>query len=120
MFGLKCTSPNEPGSSLPSLLGTSTSVSKVRGRGIDGLGGARHRAGELLPGKLLQRDDGIHADLDGRRVGLRNGDVDAQRIDPRDVEELFARPLPASGIDQRAGIDVALGEHAVERARRRA
>ena len=30
IFGLKCTSPNEPGRSRPSLLGTSTSVSRVR------------------------------------------------------------------------------------------
>ena len=54
--GGKCTSPNEPGKGLPSLLGTSTSVFRVRVAGIDRVRGANHRAFEFLSGKFLQRD----------------------------------------------------------------
>ena len=53
------------------------------------------------------------ADFDVGRVGLGNAGVDAQRIDLGHVEELSS--CGCAGVDQRAGIDVAAGEHAGER-----
>src|SRR5271154_1900591 len=78
------------------------------GGGIDGIGGANYGSGKFLAGKFLQRDDRLHADFHQRRIGLRNIDVDAQRIDAREVEEL-ATGGSGSGVDERPWIDIAAG-----------
>ena len=48
------------------------------------------------------------------RIRLRNTDVNAKRIDARDIEQLFASH-PGPGIDERARIDIAPGKHAGKR-----
>ena len=53
----------------------------------------------------------LHAALQRLRVDLRHIGVDAQGLDGLHVEELGARAL----VDQLAGVDVARGDHAVER-----
>ena len=84
--------------------------------GIDCLRRAHDRALEFLAGQLRQGDPGFHSGLNGGRVILRDADVHAQRIDAGHVKQFFARgPADGAGVDQRAGIDVALGQHAGER-----
>ncbi len=102
----KWTSPNEPGNRRPSLLGTSTSVSSVLSVGVNGFGSSRHRGYKLLSGKLLQRNEGLGADLYVRSVGLRHAGINPQRIDSGQIKQLAACGL-STGIDQRARIHIA-------------
>ncbi len=81
------------GQQAPILVGHIDFGEQGAGRRVDGLGGARHHAGELLAGKLLQGDVALDADLDVRRVGLGNAGEDAQGIDLGHVEELACRRL---------------------------
>ena len=66
---------------------------------------ARSWRTNFCPGNSCQRDIGLGAHFDIRRVSLGNAGVYAQRIDARDVEQ-FAACSACPGIDQRAGIDV--------------
>ena len=59
------------------------------------------------------RDHGLGADLDRGHVVLRHVDIDAQLGDVGHHEHRRARA--AAGIDQRADVGVARGDHAVER-----
>ena len=74
-------------------------------------------AENFWPGKFLQGNSGLGSNLYIRRVRLRNAGVDAQRIDARHVKQ-FAAGSAGASVDERAGIDVAFGEHAGERAHR--
>ena len=110
----KCTSPNDPGNSRPSLFGTSTSVSRVRVVGSMDSAVRAILAEELLSGKFLQRNRRRRANLDIRCVGLRNAGVDPKRIDAREIEQ-FPPRCARSGIDQSARIDIAFCQHSRER-----
>ena len=83
-------------------------------RGIDGISGASYRSQKFLAGKFLQRDGGLHPDFHVRRIRLRHADVNAKRIDARNIEQLFAGTLPP-GIDECTGINIAPGKHAGKR-----
>src|SRR5207244_8608465 len=84
------------------------------GRRVDRTGGAGHRALEdaarLLPHAHVR---GLPR-LDVGRVRLRHVDEDAQDVDLREAEELARSGGRARG-DERAGVDVAGCDDAVER-----
>ena len=90
----KCTCAYSPCSSVPVGLGTSTSVSSVRVAGIDGVGGAHHLAAEIPAREFGQLEAGFHVRHAWRRVGLRHGHVDAQRIGLRQIEHFACVELP--------------------------
>ena len=75
---------------------------------IDGIGGAHHLAAEFASGNSVSSQAGLQAHANGGSVGLRHGNVDAQRIGLRQVEHFLAGGAAVAGIDQRADIDVAL------------
>ena len=60
-------------------------------RGINGVRRPHHYPGKFLAGKFLQGDCGLHTNFHRRRIRLRHAHIHAQRIDPREVEQLFAR-----------------------------
>ena len=79
------------------------------GGGVERVGGASDHSVELAAGDFGDRDDGALAHLHGLRVGLREVDVGAQGSGLRDAEE-----QRAALVDQRAGVHIAQGDHAVE------
>jgi hypothetical protein len=82
------------------------------GSDVDGLGGGFHRR-RKRPARIFRHiDHGLGADPDRRHVSLRNVDIDAQLADIGDHEHRW--PRTAAGIDQRADVGVARGDHAVE------
>ena len=83
------------------------------GGGVDGAGGARHRALELLAGQFGLRDGDAVAGLDALGVSLRHVDVDAQRVDLGQAEQRAAGAAVA-GVDQVAHVDGAAGDDAGE------
>ena len=99
-----------PGIRAPPELGTCTSASSVRRGGVERVGGAGDRAGELAAGQFGDRERGVLAHPHGFGVGLRHVQVSAQAVGLGDAEQQGA----ALG-DQRAGIDVAHRDHAGER-----
>src|SRR5271170_6209050 len=82
-------------------------------RGINRLRRAYYFAEELLAGKLLQRNSGLVANLDKRRVRLRDARINPQGIDACHTKQFGAAGTRAS-VDQRAGINVTACEHAAE------
>ena len=116
ILGLKCTSPKEPGSSLPSLFGTSTSVSKVR---VVVSMASAVRATEprnFSPGNSCNVITASTPSMNGRRISLRNRNIDSQGIGTRDVKQLARAACAGTArIDQRTGIDVAPRDHPIER-----
>ena len=97
----------------PVALPISTSTFKVRECGIDGVIVAHDGALKGLAGEFVECQGGLCAVLRERRVDFRHGNVDAEPVDGRDVEQLLRRAAGA-GIDERADIGVAGGDHAIE------
>src|SRR6185437_15909646 len=78
--------------------------------GVDGVRGADDLAGEASARELGDREGRGHARDGGPRVDLRHVHVDAQHLVGGEVKKLAAR----AGVDQRADVDVARGDDAVE------
>ena len=83
------------------------------GAGVDGVGVAGDGAFEDLTGILVEGKGRLAAVVYGGGVGLGDGDVDADAADGRKVEELLRGGVFPGG-DERADIDAAGGDDAVE------
>ena len=57
--------------------------------GIDGVGRAHHLAAEFASREFGQLEAGLQPGVNGRSVGLRHGNVDAQRIGLREVKHFL-------------------------------
>ena len=88
----------------------------VEGAGglVDGVGVAGDGAFEDAAGVLVEGEGGFAADADGGRVGLGDGDEDADLVDGGEVEELRASGAVFAGVDEGADVGVAGGDDAVE------
>src|SRR5229473_2174094 len=98
---------------MPVLVGYVNLGQKSPRRRINGFCRASHRAKKLLAGKFLQCHGSLGANLDKWCIGLRNAGINPQGIDTRKVKQ-FAAGSSGAGVDERARVDVAAGQHAGE------
>src|SRR5260370_15849135 len=98
---------------MPVLVGYVNLGQKSPRRRINGFCPPGHRAEKLLAGKFLQCHGSVDANLEKWCIGMRSAAISQQGIDARKVKQ-FAAGSSGAGVDERARIDVAAGEHAGE------
>ena len=103
-----------PGNSSPVGLSTSTSSSSVREAGSMASAVRAILPEKFRPGNSARVRSARAARRGGARVRFRHVDEDAQAAGGGQVEQLLARRVGA-GVDERADIDIARRDHAVER-----
>ncbi len=111
----KCTCAYSPCSSVPVGLGTSTSVSRVRVPGSMASEVRTTWPQKLRAGILGEVQASLQSRVHGGRVGLRHGNIHAQRIGLREIKHFFGGNPAVAGIDQRADIHVARRDYAGKR-----